>query len=196
LYGTKTTPTNLVDDKLIRPINQVTSVNVDKSAFMAGAGRFAVGAQFELIKKFFEPAILFGEYHTSIPVGTYTKQEINKIFVLPYFGWIMKQLDYQDDIDDYAERVYVYNSQEYKISDDAKFIVEADGTRRIENFSVEYRQDPSTPPENFDFVGGGNAAAVGNGFLQPRVDPSNIGRTVNINFTGSLPGVTYTKDSL
>ena len=68
LYGTKTTPTNLVNDSLIRPRDKVISVNVDKKEFMAGAGRFAVGAQFELIKKFFNPGF------PAIPAGTYTKK--------------------------------------------------------------------------------------------------------------------------
>ncbi|MFM7714202.1 MAG: hemolysin, partial [Microcystis sp.] len=91
--------------------------------------------------------------------------------------------------DDYAERVYIYNSQRFKISDNAKFVVKADGTREIQNFYVEPFQD------NFDFVGGGIIAWIGNQIiLEPRVDPSRIGRRVNINFTNFTgTGRTYNK---
>ena len=38
------------------------------------------------------------------------------------------------------------------------------------------------PDENFDFVGGGIIAAISNFYLKPRIDPSRIGRTVDLNF--------------
>jgi hypothetical protein len=179
LYGTKSTPSNLVDDKLIRPatLPVPTAVEVDKNDFMKSVGRFAVGAKFELVKKFFDP---------TIPAGTYTKQQLAAKVGISNFGWDMGHTDYQDNVDDYAERVYIWNSQSFQISDDAVFIVESDVKKRIENFSIEPRKDVQ---ENFDFVGGGWIAAIGNPYLQERVDPSNIGRIVNINFTGSVPVV-------
>jgi hypothetical protein len=190
LYGTKSTPSNLVDDKLIRPatLPVPTAVEVDKNDFMKSVGRFAVGAQFELVKKFFDP----GFFDPTIPTGTYTKQQLAAKFGISNFGWDMGHTDYQDNVDDYAERVYIWNSQSFQISDNAVFIVEPDGKRRIENFSIEPRKDVQ---ENFDFVGGGIIAAIGNPYLQERVDPSKIGRTVNINFTGSLTGIKYDKTS-
>ncbi|MEA5529261.1 DUF4114 domain-containing protein [Dolichospermum sp. UHCC 0684] len=189
LYGIKSTPSNLVDDKLIRPatLPVPTSVKVDKNDFMKSVGRFAVGAQFELVKKFFDP----GFFDPTIPTGTYTKQQLAAKFGISNFGWEMRHIDYQDDVDDYAERVYIWNSQSFQISDNAVFIVEPDGKKRIEKFSIEPRIVDYQ--ENFDFVGGGIIAAIGNPYLQERVDPSNIGRTVNINFTGSLTGVLYDK---
>ncbi|MCZ8066492.1 MAG: calcium-binding protein [Microcystis sp. LE17-20D] len=101
----------------------------------------------------------------------------------------MRHIDYRDQVDDYAERVYIYNSQRFKISDSAKFVVKADGTREIQNFYVEPLQD------NFDFVGGGIFASIGNAILEPLIDPSKIGRTVNINFTnvGTRTEKTYDK---
>ncbi|MFM6621168.1 MAG: hypothetical protein ACKPJO_21470 [Dolichospermum sp.] len=188
LYGTKSTPSNLVDDKLIRPatLPVPTAVEVDKNDFMKSVGRFAVGAKFELIQKFFDP--------TLIEPGTYNKQQLAAKFgITKFFGWEMGHTDYQDNFDDYVERVYIWNSQSFQISDDAVFIVESDGKRRIENFSIEPRK--VNYQENFDFVGGGIIAPIGNPYLQARVDPSNIGRTVNINFTGSLTGIKYDKTS-
>ncbi|RUS98538.1 hypothetical protein DSM106972_081670 [Dulcicalothrix desertica PCC 7102] len=190
LYGTTTTSKNLVNDSLIRPLTlpKVTSVNVDKKDFMAGAGRFAVGATFELVQKFFNP----GSSTPLVPAGSYTKQEVANKLKVSNLNWDMRQTDYQDSFDDYAQRVYVYNSQSFQISDNAKFIVEANGAKRIENFAVEFQKGRQ---ENFDFIGGGAIAGAGNPYLEARVDPSRIGRTVNINFVGSLPTTTYNKQS-
>jgi hypothetical protein len=45
LYGQQSTPTNLVDNDLIRPDSATSSVDVDVQQFMAtGAGRFAIGS--------------------------------------------------------------------------------------------------------------------------------------------------------
>ena len=190
LYGTKSTPNNLIDDKLIRPATLSVPTSVEVDDFMKSVGRFVVGAQFELVKKFFNP----GFFDPTIPTGTYTKEQLAAKFgIIDKFGWNMKHTDYQDNVDDYADRVYIWNSQSFQISGDAVFIVESDGKRRIENFAIEPRKVDYQ--ENFDFVGGGIIAAIGNPYLQERVDPSNIGRTVNINFTGSLTGIKYDKTS-
>ena len=187
LYGQIETPTNLVDDKLIRPKAVTSSVDVNVNSFMAGPGRFAVGAQFDLVKGFFNSRPLLNPSNQISP-GSYTKQQIAAYFGLSNdYGWNMRHIDYRDQVDDYAERVYIYNSQRFKISDSAKFVVKADGTREIQNFYVEPLQD------NFDFVGGGIFASIGNAILEPLIDPSKIGRTVNINFTGTRTEKTYDK---
>jgi hypothetical protein len=64
-----------------------------------GAGRFAIGSQFNIINKFFDPNL----FTPSVPPGTYTKQEIANIFGASFFGWSMQQYDFQDITDDYAE---------------------------------------------------------------------------------------------
>jgi hypothetical protein len=79
-----------------------------------------------------------------------------------YFGLAMKHTDYQDNVDDYAERVYIWNSQSFQIADNAVFIVEPNGKKRIDNFAVEPRKDVQ---ENFDFEGGGIIAGIGNPYL-------------------------------
>ncbi len=56
LYGTDTTPTNLVDESLIRPADAESTVTIDVADFMKnGGGRFALGPQFSIIQKFFKP---------------------------------------------------------------------------------------------------------------------------------------------
>ena len=52
LYGQETTPDSKLDDSLVRPATLSSNLiyNVDLAKFMdSGGGRFAVGAQFELI---------------------------------------------------------------------------------------------------------------------------------------------------
>lgn len=54
LYGQETTPSNLVDDSLIRPFGQVLQIDVDPVSFMStGAGRFARLGQSTLVQDFF-----------------------------------------------------------------------------------------------------------------------------------------------
>ncbi|MDJ0615783.1 MAG: hypothetical protein QNJ63_03380 [Calothrix sp. MO_192.B10] len=52
LYGQDTLPGSLINDSLIRPSGDVLKIKVDIPSLMdpnTGAGRFAVGSQFELI---------------------------------------------------------------------------------------------------------------------------------------------------
>lgn len=54
LFGQETTPEDLQDDNFIRPENATTVYESDVNEFMDdGAGRFAVSAQFGLIKGIF-----------------------------------------------------------------------------------------------------------------------------------------------
>ncbi len=183
LYGQENTPTNLVDSNLIRPEIIITEVTVDAVEFMeAGAGRFAVGSQFEIIQQFFEAS--------SIPSGTYSKNEIANIFGLNRFDWPMQQYNWSDGADDYIDRVWVYNTMSFQISNDAEFIVEPDGDKLIKNFAKFPRTDIQ---ENFDLEGGNFLTNALNSIVKPSVDPSGIGRRVDIEFSNkdSIPRTTY-----
>jgi hypothetical protein len=117
----------------------------------------------------------------------------------------MQHYNWHDGTDDYTERVYIYNSQEYKISDDAVFVVAPDGTKRIENFSVEPREIAEEDREgvterdrdDFDFISSDWAASLGGEIvLVPNTDPSEIGRTVYFDYVNqdTIPEVTYTRE--
>ncbi|NEU84538.1 hypothetical protein [Nostoc sp. UIC 10630] len=98
LYGQLTTPVNLLDSSLIRPKDTVIRVDVDAVELMKGPGRFAVGSQFELIKRFFNSNI-------SISPGTYTKFEINNLILQQeLIVWSMQQYNYNDSVNDYLDR--------------------------------------------------------------------------------------------
>lgn len=187
LYGDKTTPTNLVDSSLIRPEDTVTEVLVDVEDFMqTGAGRFAVGSQFELIQRFFDP----GLFTPSISSGTYSKNEVANLLGLTSFDWSMQQFNYEDSVDDYIDRTWIYNSMEFQISDYAEFVVEENGDKLIKNFAVYPRTDIQ---ENFDFATNDIPTALLNVAASIAVDPSEIGRRVNINFSNpsSITRTTY-----
>ena len=191
LYGQKTTPLDLSDDSLVRPssISPNPSIDIDVQDYMQnGGGRFAIGSQFYLIQEFFDPVI--GTPKVPPRVQPYTKQEIAAIFGLSFYGWNMQQKDIQDETDDYAERAYVFNTQSFQISNDARFIVDpVTGDKRIENFAIEPN---AANQEDFDFVGGSVLANwIGGTELVPKIDPSGIGRTVGINYVGVVPRVTY-----
>ncbi|MBE9104682.1 hypothetical protein IQ229_06920 [Nostoc cf. edaphicum LEGE 07299] len=192
LYGQLTTPVNLLDSSLIRPKDTVIRVDVDAVELMKGPGRFAVGSQFELIKRFFNSNI-------SISPGTYTKSEINaRILKADRIYWTMKQYNYVDSVDDYLDRVWVYNSMAFKISDDAKFIVEQNGERRIENFATEpfINEDPNKR-DNFDFGSEDITTSILNAFAGPKIDPSGIGRKVFLDYVNAdlIPRTTYTQEA-
>jgi len=183
LYGKTNKPTNLADDNLIRETDDgstvQTTVNVDAVKLMTtGPGRFAVPAEFELVKRFFNPSFdpTPGEYLSV------SKSVLNDLyFGLERIFWGMRQVNYDDGQDSLTERAYIWNNMAFQISDDSdiKFIIEPDGTKRIENF---HAYPLTTNQDNFDFTTSGLAGIVANDFLEPRIDPSGIGRTVNINF--------------
>lgn len=184
LYG-QTTPPNIDIDNassLVRSPSAFSNVNVSASEFMAGPGRFAVPAQFDLVKGFFNAA-----------PGTFTAgQTYTKAQVMSALGlgdtWDMQQYDWQDGTDDYAERTFIYNSMRFEIGGDAEFVVAANGDKSLHNFSAA-----PVPGENFDFDSDDGFANVVNPALNAAIDPVGIGRTTNITFTGSVTQVDYTQ---
>ena len=191
LYGQLSTPSNLVDSNIIRPKdNNIavrepgdTNIEVEVPEFMAnGGGRFALPSQFELIQKFFDP-------NTSIPAGTYDKSTLNNLINNgKFFAWSMQQYSYDDSnlsggVDDFLDRVWVYNSMFFQISNGTTFIVDANGNKRIENLAIEPYINPDVNErENFDFSSNDPLTILLNFIAGPSIDPSGIGRKVWIDF--------------
>lgn len=187
LYGQRDRPTDLLSDNLIRDAGAVTTVDIDTQDYMSIVGRFAVGSQFGLIQRFFAGLMGPGSGTETIRM---TKEQLAAYFDMDFYGLTIKQLEIADGLDDYAERTYIWNSSSFMIHPDTRFVIEPDGTKYIENFAIVPR--PSTPPDNFDFVTGGLAQLGNSFFLEPRIDPSGIGRKVEFNFTGDVLKTTYT----
>ena len=207
LYKNDQVIDNRLDENLIS--QKGTTISVDKKEFMKGPGRFVNASDFSIVSAFFtqkndivamnrEEAIL-----SNLAEGEYSKQEILKILgyidsngkgINGMFAGANKTLGFYDDgKDDLLERAYVWNSTSYKISDTARFIINKNGERRIEGFGIEPgRVDKSGEMiDDFDFIGGGWSNLVNPG-LETVIDPSGIGKTVTITFTGKIDTYTLT----
>lgn len=186
LYGAAQNPANLINDSLIRSSTLETDVYVSRAEYTQAAGYFAVGAQFGVVKSFFDTSIALAPGHYSMNAGAnniFTKLGITDTSAATIFNF--QQYDYKAPFESnqqYAERTYIYNTTQFGIRNTADFVVDANGTRHIENLTIAPYED------NFDFTSSNGLASYANLFLQPQIDPSNIGRTVNIKFTTETIG--------
>ena len=200
LYGSETPPDNLASDSIIRPPlkeEELGKINVDLKEFMEGPGRFVTPGDFSFIKYFFNPdydeitdSDLDPYYYISgkIEPGRYTKKQIFDIFnITSLKEKIESQIAglYDDGKDDLIERAYIWNTMAFQINDDAVFVVNKDGTRTIENFAIIPYRNGTKPHDNFDFEGGFFSNLV-NSYLKSQIDPSGIGRKVNIFIDGDV----------
>ena len=200
--ATNQTPLNITLVEAI--VDSVDYMNV-------GPGRFANGHQFDLVNAFFGldsermysdngkdnyqfNSTLLDQLGTPVydqqgnSIGKkYSKEEIDQIYFQGQLGTYSATLElrnYDDNFDNYDQRVYVWNSQQFSLPDNVEFIIKSDGTREIHNFIIEpNRREELNLKENFDFDTANPVVEIGSGLiLEPRVDPSGIGRTVYIDF--------------
>ncbi|ESK50165.1 hypothetical protein P255_02663, partial [Acinetobacter brisouii CIP 110357] len=196
LYGQKTKPEDYLDEKYIgRSVDAQgigSTVTVNASEFMTtGAGRYIDVGNFLAVRKF-----LAGEYN--LAPKTYTTEQFYDAIGYPAYqtntGAHLGVSNYGLDTNsaDYLDRAYVFGSMEFMINEDARFIVENDGSFKIENIAVV----PLT--DNFDYDGGGIAAGVTNFLTKDVIDPYGIGKTVKIIFDklGEVPKVDLSEGNL
>lgn len=185
LYGNITTPPNLASEGIIRSPDKGAAIQVNTASFMeSGPGRFALGGQSALMDAFFSTSIDFSWVE---PGREYTKVELAGALGISSYGIDIKQVNLNDLSGDYWERAYIWNSGRFMLSNEVKFVFGSDGEREVRNYAVIPRES-----DNFDFVGGGFFAAVGNAVLESNIDPWGIGRIVDIQFVGAPPaGRTY-----
>src|SRR5882757_4190859 len=131
LYGSPVQPSNLTSEALIRSDVAGASTMVNVNDYMTnGPGRFASPAFFEIVKQFFSST------SSGIPVGSYTENQLASLLGINQRIITQQQWAYDDGSADYAERVYIWNTVAFEIDDGARFVVEADGTRHIDNFAI------------------------------------------------------------
>jgi Ca2+-binding RTX toxin-like protein len=184
LFGTTTRPTDLTSAERVRPTGQGVRLEVDINDYMDnGPGRFANAARFPLIQQFFQT---YG-----LTEGTYTKDQLeaelvrNGVPPLTEFWIRLQQWAYKDSTDDYAERVWIWNTTAFQIHGDVRFVIDADGRRHIEHLAIIPFSNDGT--ENFDFTSSDPIAMSGAAYSEMMVDPSRIGRTVVMGFNGNGP---------
>lgn len=188
------TGANLFQESIIRDGAVTTNISVDSASFMqSGAGRFAKGSQFDLVKKFFDDSIQFpvGASYSKAGLATY----LSGIgYNITNYTFSMQEKDYMDSIDDFAERTYIYNTIAFQLANDVRFVIDANGNRSIANYAVFPRIDNPLFYENFDFKSSSISSELANLYLQPNVDPSNIGRKIVFNFNEiTNSSITYSK---
>ena len=178
LFGQKYPPADLKTDALIRPLGKGTDpLIVDKNEYMTtGGGRFVKVENFRYVRNFLAATDYPG---VSLAPGVYTRDQLlqayqkeGKLSAWQYY------LGVQDD--DYSDRAYVFGSTDFEIVPDAKFIVNPDGSREIVDIAVQPMAD------NFDYESSNAVAAITNWLTKDRIDPSGIGRTVPIEFSGTV----------
>jgi Ca2+-binding RTX toxin-like protein len=173
LYGVKTAPTNFLNESIIRSKSSgSTSVGIDVNDFMSGPGRFASPAFFEIIKRFFNVGLY------NLEPGVYTEQSLRPLLGTSEAYITLQQWAYNDNVNDYADRAYIWNTGAFEIDDHAEFVVDQNGNRYIRNFAIIPLGN-----ENFDFESSSLIALLGNKlFLEDTVDPSRIGKKVIVSF--------------
>jgi VCBS repeat-containing protein len=190
LYGATTKPQDLTSEALIRANGYTRPVQLDAVSFMEnGPGRFANGVTISVVKDFMEGKVY-------APNGS--KQTFSLATVTALLGPLsanvgIAQSSYQDTTDDHASRTYIYQSSPYKLAQGATFVIEADGTRHIQDFAILPLDD------DFDFKSKALLSQFGNQYLEPRIDPTGIGRIVTLEFDQTsktqVPRVDYTSAS-
>lgn len=190
LYGGNT-PLNLVSDALIRSDLTTSTVSINAAAFMTqSAGRFATPSQFNVVQKFFAES-------TSLTTGSYTLSQImNNLGISATKAVIgIDQKEYSSGAD-YLDRVFVFNNTNFEIENNTalRFVVDANGTRHIQNLKIIPQTD------NFDFNAGDSMTGALNNAIRPFLDPNDVinnpglGRKVNLTFTGAItPDADYTR---
>jgi len=178
LFNSDSPPSNLADEALIRDAGkQGDAVNVDANEYMTvGAGRYAGVERFNFVRNF----LAGNDYQGSLAPGAYTTSELLAAYGIT--DGLLAVRQYYNGVyeSDYAQRAYVFGSGNYKINDDAVFYVNANGTREIDNICV-------VPVDNdFDYESTNWLAMVTNKLTEWQIDPSGIGRTVPIHFTGTV----------
>lgn len=183
LYGESFTPKDLTDRLRDLPGATVgAGVNINIQNYMETYGKYAVPARAEFVQDFFSGTI-------DLEPGVYTVGNLKSTYSDSMFRitYVNAQVDIGQN--NYMDRAYIFGHSGFHLSDDTEFTVGPNGELSMNNVSVIPEDD------NFDFESTGISQYLNDFYLQPAIDPSQIGRTVNIYFTGTATVSAYTADT-
>lgn len=82
------------------------------------------------------------------PDGSYrlTKQQMAELSGVEYYSITVSNRKVTDGYDDYAERTFIWGGTKFKLSDDVRFVIDAQGNRYIDNMAIVRDGD-----DNFNF---------------------------------------------
>ncbi|PID66803.1 MAG: hypothetical protein CR975_01120, partial [Gammaproteobacteria bacterium] len=183
-------PTDLRDEKFIRPALAETNYTVNANQYMnTGAGRYATPDRFKAFRDFFYEDKInpTAAGLNSLAPGVYNSAQISTaLHGKDIFSGALGLSQYTTDVHsaDYAERAYVFGSTSFEPDwGNIQFVIHPGGSREIRNLEISPQED------NFDFSSDSLLAKVYNEGDRLNMDPSSIGRKVNIDF--SVGGKTY-----
>lgn len=183
LWGDKVAPTPeaIADDKYIRGKDERTTEFIDAYDYMTnGAGRYGTADRFKMFERFFagEGNFKAGEYDflefgEKVYGSGFDPKDIT-------IGFTQYGVDM--DSDDFVDRSYVFGSTEFTFDvTSVRFVVNEDGTREIVNLKIV------PEPDNFDYKSDNFLATVTNILSEETIDPSGIGRPVDLIFINDAP---------
>ena len=187
-------PSELVNDKWIRDTSaEGDALMIDAQEYMThGGGRFVSAADFKFFKDFFSSEFSAGSYDfismwNILRAENPINSELSNDKKVKRFTTAISQYESGIGSSDYLTRAFIFGSTSFTIDfDSIKFVVKADGTREIQGLKIIPCED------NFDFDSSNAAANNFNKGFKEKIDPSGIGRTVPIQFTGDVSAVTVT----
>ena len=216
------TPTEIADEKFIRPVNASTTVQIDTQQYMEQIVRpnFELGAV-KLFETFFSGETRKSENGTSEKVNVKNIVKLNNgVYSLTHEEFVknfypknkgigdntikdaenaelpLYHYDINIDSPDYWMRAFVFGSTKFKLDKEKiRYVFNEKGEPlRLENVRVK------PMPDDFNFESSTSIAKVINLLLDKIMDPSGIGRTVKFNFGKNedfhylAKGGTYTQE--
>ena len=194
LFGTQTPPSSKDSDSLIRPsgLVQTYPIEILGSEFMglAGPGRFANPATLGLATGELKITDHFFRGELGLGPGRYTLDEIIAAAggaQQVTYGVI--SADFVDPLnDDYNYRSFIWNSIGVRIDPNSIFVIDQNGSMRIENFALIPVLD------NFDFESNTLSSEIFNELFEGWFDPSGLGRAVTFELVDDIQRRVYTYD--
>lgn len=130
LYGSSLVPTGFSDESLVRDASDSSSISIDVVDYMEnGPGRFALAANFSLIKQFMTaPRLVLEELFDQKYVGSNDEIVLRKSDMLTYYnfdyiGLSVDQKDWNDGSDSYVDRACIWRNTSFQINNGAEFII-------------------------------------------------------------------------
>lgn len=181
--GQITTPEELTDRlRDTDPESIGANVNITAQNYMDSWGKYAVPARAEFVNKFFNGVV-------TLSTGVHTVADLKVIYGDSMFRFSFQHAQVDIGNERYMERSYVFGHASFNLSDDTEFVVDSSGNLSMQNVKVVPEND------NFDFKSTSMAQYLNEYFLIPNIDPSGIGRTVSVTYTGSVSPVLYSSSA-
>ena len=179
-----------------RPIDATSTMNVDMAEYLNGPGRFADPSRFYIVQDFFNaPSGTFSagrQYSLSEIKAILETIHPEKHYTDLWDTHHYKLVDTATTPSELFERTFIYNSVQFKLGSETKFVIASDASRSLQNWSVV--PDPNFD-ENFDFESSNSLANIMNPALKYLIDLDDIGRQVLIKFDNPITpnSIPYTR---